>query len=331
MTGCEKIRVGVVGVGALGRHHARLYLQNKNVILSGIYDLNPENAFNISKEFSTKVFPNIESLAGQCDAISIAVPADVHYEVAVELLKRNKHLLIEKPIATKVGHAEEIVELAKKKNLVLGIGHVERYNPVMSFLEERAQKTRFIEVHRLAKYPPPRPGQHRRGTEVGVVLDLMIHDLDIILRLVNSKVERIDAVGIPVLSRNEDIANVRIKFENGCVANVTASRMSAEPTRRFRVFFTDAYMTLDYAERTGIIYTKHFLGIKKEPIPVHDYNALEKELDDFISCVIEANKTGIAPSPKVSGEHGLEALKIAVEITEKIAEYNKKYGVVPPA
>ncbi|HPN85237.1 MAG TPA: Gfo/Idh/MocA family oxidoreductase [Victivallales bacterium] len=330
MSKSGKIKVGVVGVGALGKHHVRLYSQNKDVNLVGIYDINPENSFNISREFSVKSYPDIDSLARDCEALSVVVPADIHYDIAIRLLGQNKHLLIEKPIASKIEHAEEIVRLAEQKKLVLGVGHVERYNPVMSFLEERAKNTRFIEVHRLATYPPPRPGQHRRGTEVGVVLDLMIHDLDIILRLVNSEIERVDAVGIPVLSPNEDIANVRLKFKNGCVANITASRVSGEPMRRFRVFLNDAYLSLDNANKTGLIYKKHFLGIKKEDVPIHDHNALEKELEDFVNCVLEAKKTGVSPSPKVSGWHGLEALRLAVNITEEIERYNKQYGAKPP-
>ncbi len=324
------IKDGVVGVGALGKHHARLYSQNKLATLVGIYDLNPENAFNATREFNTKSFPDVESLAQKCDALSIAVPADVHYEVATKLLAAGKHLLIEKPIASRIEHAEEIVKAAETRKLVLAVGHVERYNPVMSFIEDRAGKIRFLEVHRLAAYPPPRPGQHRRGTEVGVVLDLMIHDLDIILRLVNSPIERFDAVGIPVLSPNEDIANVRIKFKDGCVANVTASRVSGEPMRRFRAFLSDAYLTLDYGSKSGLIYKKHPLGIKKEQIPVHDHNALEKELEDFISCVSESRRTGITVTPKVSGHHGLEALRLAVQITEEIKRYNKQYGAEAP-
>lgn len=330
MSSEDLIKVGVVGVGALGRHHARLYSLNKNVELVGIYDVNAENLYNVSKECNAKCFSSVEALASECEALSIAVPADVHYQVAMKLLALDKHLLIEKPLAAKVADAEEIVRIADEKKLVLAVGHVERFNPVMSFIEERAKNIKFIEVHRLAPYPPPRPGQHRRGTEVGVVLDLMIHDLDIILRLVNSEVERIDAVGVPVLSPGEDIANVRIKFKNGCVANVTASRVSNEPMRRFRAFTSDSFMALDYATKSGMIYKKHPLGIKKEPIPIDDHNALEKELEDFINCVIEAKRKGISVVPKVSGQHGLDALRLAVEITEEIKKYNIKYGVKVP-
>lgn len=330
MSSGRKLKVGIIGVGVLGKHHTRLYKQSKTAELVGIYDVNPKTAKEVSADFDVKVFSTIKELADACEALSIAVPATIHHEVAIPLLKQKKHLLIEKPIATTVRDAEEIVTLAEKNNVVLSVGHVERFNPVMSFLEKRAGKTRFIEAHRLASYPPPRHGMHRRGTEVGVVLDLMVHDLDIMLHLVDSEVERIDAVGIPVLSKEEDIANARIKFKNGCVANITASRVSVEPMRKFRVFQTDAYISLDYAERSGMIFTKGLLGINKKPIPVDDHNALEKELEDFISCANKAIETGTVPSPKVSGKHGLETLKLAVEIIEKLHAYNKKYEVFSP-
>ncbi|HBC85336.1 MAG TPA: oxidoreductase [Lentisphaeria bacterium] len=323
----DKIKVGVIGVGVLGKHHTRLYKQDKHAELVGIYDANKETAKAVSEEFGVKAFPTIKELSANCDGLSISVPADLHYEIALELLKDKKHLLIEKPITAKVEHAEELVQLAENNNVVLSVGHVERFNPVMSFLEKQAGKTRFIEAHRLAPYPPPRPGMHRRGTEVGVVLDLMIHDLDIILHMVDSEVERVDAVGIPVLSKGEDIANARIKFKNGCVANVTASRVSPEPMRKFRVFLTDSYISLDYADRSGVMYTRGLLGIKKIAVPVNDHNALEKELEDFVNCVQAAIKTGKAPSPKVSGRHGLEALKLAVLITDTLHAYNKHYKV----
>ncbi len=323
----DRIKVGVIGVGVLGKHHTRLYKHSKLAELVGIYDANKETVKAVSEEFGVKAYPTIKELATHCDGLSIAVPADLHYEVARDLLTDKKHILVEKPITAKVEHAEELVKLAETNNVVLSVGHVERFNPVMSFLEKQAGKTRFIEAHRLAPYPPARPGMHRRGTEVGVVLDLMIHDLDIILHMVDSEVERVDAVGIPVLSHGEDIANARIKFKNGCVANVTASRVSPEPMRKFRVFLTDAYISLDYADRSGVMYSRGLLGIKKQAVPVEDHNALEKELEDFVKCVQEAKKTGKAPAPKVSGRHGLEALKLAVLITETLHAYNKHYKV----
>jgi predicted dehydrogenase len=242
------------------------------------------------------------------------------------LIEMNKHLLIEKPIASSIQEARAIVESAQARNLVIGVGHVERFNPAMDFLEKRAAKTRFIEAHRLAKYPPPRPGQHRRGTEVGVVLDLMIHDLDLILTMVDSEVEHFDAVGIPVLSKTEDIASVRIKFKNGSAANLTASRVSVEPQRRFRVFQDDSYISMDYANHSGMILKKNRIGLARKDVNLDEKNALAEELQNFISCVQQTKATGKVVAPKVSGEQGLKALELAVQITEEIERYNDHYG-----
>lgn len=325
----RKIKVGVIGVGALGRHHARLHNINPEAELVGIYDSNPAIATNIAEEFGVNIFHTIEALAEACEALSIAVPSHLHHEVAVPLLKAGKHLLIEKPIATTVEEAEEMVKLAAENNVVLGVGHVERFNPVMVYLEKMADKARFLEVQRMAPYPPQRPGLHPRGTEVSVILDLMIHDLELILHLVDSEVEKIDANGLAAFSETEDIVNARIQFKNGCVANVNASRISLKPLRRYQVFYTDAYLSLDYAKGSGILHTKDkdHLRVNREAIPVDSHNALEKELEDFISCVGEALETGTSPSTKVSGEKGLAALKLAIEIEQKVREYNEEYKI----
>ncbi len=320
------LKIGIIGTGALGRHHTRLYKNIKDVEVIGVYDVNTETAENIAKEFSVTNYPDMNELVNKCDALSVAVPATKHYDVAVPLLKQKKHLLIEKPLAANIEEAEEMVRLANENNVVLGVGHVERFNPAMAFLESKKQNTRFIEAHRLALYPPPRPGQHRRGVEVGVVLDLMIHDIDLVLNMVDSDVEKIDAVGIPVLSTTEDIANVRIQFENGAVANLTASRISQDPTRRFRVFQNDAYISMDYGKHNGVISKKEGSSIAQEKIDLDEYNALELELADFATSVINTITTGKIVQTKVSGEQGLRALKVAVAIKAKIEEYNNKYN-----
>ena len=260
----EKLKVGVIGTGVLGRFHTKLYSENKKVELVGVYDAMPAAAEKVAKEFGTKVFSSEEALADACDALTIAVPATMHHDSAMPLIAKGKHILVEKPIDSDVAAAREMVEAAKEKGIVFAVGHVERFNPAMDYLEKHRTKTLFIEAHRLAKYPPPRPGQLRRGTEVSVVLDLMIHDLDLILTMVGEEVERFDAVGVPILSNTEDIANVRLKFKNGAVANVTASRVSAEPMRKFRVFQTDSYTSMDYAAKTGKILRKGFLGVGKK-------------------------------------------------------------------
>lgn len=323
----EKLKVGVIGTGVLGRFHTKLYSENKKVELVGVYDAMPAAAEKVAKEFGTKVFSSEEALADACDALTIAVPATMHHDSAMPLIAKGKHILVEKPIDSDVAAAREMVEAAKEKGIVFAVGHVERFNPAMDYLEKHRTKTLFIEAHRLAKYPPPRPGQLRRGTEVSVVLDLMIHDLDLILTMVGEEVERFDAVGVPILSNTEDIANVRLKFKNGAVANVTASRVSAEPMRKFRVFQTDSYTSMDYAAKTGKILRKGFLGVGKKELNLDDTNALADEIDDFVNAVNETKHTGKLVEPRVPGWQGLRALELAVAICDEIKAYNTKYDV----
>ena len=322
-----KLKMGILGAGVLGKDHTKLTKENPNAELIGIYDVIPEAAQALAKEFGTKAFSSIEELAAQCDALTIAVPATKHAETALPLIEMGKHLLVEKPIAATVEEAQAMVDAAEEKGVVLAVGHVERFNPAMDYLEEHRTKTLFIEAHRLAKYPPPRVGMPRRGTEVSVVLDLMIHDLDLILTMVGDEVERFDAVGVPILSNTEDIANVRLKFRNGAVANVTASRVSAEPMRKFRVFQTDSYASMDYAKSTGYIYKKGFLGVGKKNLNLSEKNALADEIDNFIKATIATIETGKMVQPRVPGTQGLKVLKLAVAICEEIQDYNQKYDV----
>jgi len=325
----NKIKVGIIGVGALGRHHARLHALNEKVEVVGVYDANPTVAGAVSAEFKLKAFDDINELADGCEALSVAVPSNLHNQVTVPLLKAGKHLLIEKPIATTVEDAKEMVSIALKNKLVLGVGHVERFNPVMVYLESRADKARFIDVERFAPYPPERPGMHPRGTEVSVVLDLMIHDLDLLLHLVDSQVERVDANGLPALSDTEDIVNARILFENGCVANVNTSRIAPAASRKIHVFYTDSYLALDYAKRSGTLYSKDkdAMRVNRERVPVEDQNALQKELENFVDCVQTARETGTPPPTKVSGEKGLAALELAIRIEDTIRAHNEKYKI----
>ena len=321
----NKLKVGVIGVGALGRHHARLYNECENAQMVGIYDSNVEIAKKVADEFGFKAFESIEELAQQCDGLSIAVPADLHYNIAIPLLKMKKHLLIEKPIAVSVEQAGEMVRLAEENNLVLEVGHTERYNPVMSYIGDKLEDVRFIDARRLAPYPPPRPGLHPRGTEVGVVLDLMIHDLELILHIAQSKVAKVEAAGIPVLSKTEDVANARITFKNGCVANVTATRVNDVMTRRMKIYQNNSFITLDYQERKGFFSSKTDTGIVKEEIPVKDHNALFEEMKNFCKNALIAVETGKVPELKVPGRRGLEALRLAIKITDLIYRHNEKY------
>jgi len=323
----EKLKVGVIGVGVLGRIHTKLYKENPNVELVGVFDVSSAAAAKVAQEFGVKAFSSEAELAAQCDALTVAVPATNHYETAMPLIEMGKHLLMEKPLAATGVQARELVAAAENKKIVFGVGHVERFNAAMDFLEKNRSNTLFIEAHRLAKYPPPRPGMHRRGTEVSVVLDLMIHDLDLVLTMVGSEVERFDAVGMPVLSKTEDIANVRLKFKNGAVANVTASRVSSEPMRKFRVFQTDSYISMDYAKSTGRIIRKSFLGVALKKVNLCEKNALAAEIADFVDAVRKSRETSVLVQPKVTGAQGLRALELAEAITNEIDSYNRRYDL----
>lgn len=300
------LRVGVVGVGHIGKNHARLYGDLPSAKFTAVYDIDQPRARKITEKSHALAAHSIDEFAENVDAASIATPTSTHFEIAKQLLDRGKHLLIEKPIAENTAHATELAALAAQRGLILQVGHVERFNPVLSALEERLTHPRFIEAHRLSPYP-------ERSTDIGVVLDLMIHDLEIILHLVRSPVQNIDAVGVPVLSRGEDIANARIRFENGCIANITSSRISPERMRKIRVFQEDAYLSLDYQEQTGEIYRRVGGRITRDKVAIEREEPLKRQLASFIECA----STGRAP--RVSGLQATAALELAVEITKRIA------------
>ena len=301
----KKLRVGVVGVGHIGSNHARLYAEIPAADFTAVYDVDLARASTIVKKYRTAATRSLEEFAKLVDAASVSTPTNSHYEIALSLLQRGKHLLIEKPIAENPRHATELAELAARNQLILQVGHVERFNPVLSALEARLTHPRFIEAHRLSSYP-------NRSTDIGVVLDLMIHDLEIILHLVRSPVQNIDAVGVPVLSRGEDIANARIRFENGCVANVTSSRISPERMRKIRVFQEDAYLSLDYEKQSGEIYRREGGKIKRDKVPIEREEPLKQQLVSFIECASTGRQ------PRVSGFQATAALELAVEITKRI-------------
>lgn len=307
----SKLRVGVVGVGHIGKNHARLYAETSAGEFTALYDTDGEKARQIAQEFGVSAAASLEDFAGLVDAASVATPTSSHFEVARQLLERGKHLLIEKPIAENPADAAALAELAARRDLVLQVGHVERFNPVLRALEDRLTHPRFIEAHRLSPYP-------NRSTDIGVVLDLMIHDLEIILHLVRSPVQTMDAVGVAVLSRGEDIANARIRFENGCVANITSSRISPERMRKIRVFQEDAYLSLDYQSQTGEIYRRSAAGIEKSEVEIERDEPLKRQLHAFLECAA----TGRAP--KVSGFQATAALELAVEITKRISAANSE-------
>ncbi len=307
-----QIRTGVVGVGSLGQWHARIYSEMPDVDLVGVYDASVRRAREVAARYETTVFRSIDELAEATDALNIVVPTDKHRAVAGQVIEKGRHVLVEKPIAASTEEAEDLVALAQRHQVILQVGHVERFNPVLSVVNPAKQKPLYVEALRIAPYPPRRMGLLPRGTEVSVILDLMIHDLEIILHLVQSPVEDIRAVGVPILSKSEDIANVRLRFENGCIANVTASRISMERQRKIRMFLPDAYVSLDYQEQTGKILRKKRLGIEKKDIPIHKGEPLALELRSFVDCVRSRSE------PVVSGEHAAEALKLAVAICQSI-------------
>lgn len=302
----KKLRIGVVGVGHIGSNHARIYSELPNAELVAILDIDPARADEIGAKYKAKVVASLNEFAGMIDAASVATPTSAHFSIARDLLAQGKHLLIEKPITEKTSDARDLAQVAAEKGLVLQVGHVERFNPVLSALEQRLTHPRFIEAHRLSPYP-------NRSTEIGVVLDLMIHDLEIILHLVDSTLENIDAVGVPVLSRGEDIANARLRFASGCIANVTSSRISPERMRKIRVFQEDAYLSLDYQGQSGEIYRRVDGQITREPVAIEKEEPLRQQLASFVDCALTGGE------PRVSGSHAAAALELAVEITRRIA------------
>ena len=331
------VKAAVLGVGALGKEHARIYAQLAAagaVDFVGVYDVAADTARRVADRLRTTVFDSVSEAAGVADALSLVTPTATHFELARALLEQGKHVLVEKPMTDNAAQAATLVQLAREKDCVLQVGHVERFNPVFKYLESVATEPRFIESHRLSPYP-------KRSTDIGVVLDLMIHDLDVVLAFVKSPVANVDAVGIPVLSPSEDIANARLRFANGCVANLTASRISPERMRKIRVFSggeLPTYVSLDYRAQEGFIYriaregeeessllkkllrakestiVSEFAGrrIVREPVPIQKEEPLKLELLHFINSV-RARQT-----PLVSGESARQALDLAFEITRQI-------------
>jgi predicted dehydrogenase len=289
-----RIRCGVVGVGSLGQHHARIYSTLPNVEYVGFFETSDARASEIAAKFGGKRFATLDELGGACQAVSVVVPTDKHADVALPLLARGCHLLIEKPLCATLEEAERVLAAAQAARRIVQVGHIEHFNPVMSFLEKEVNRPGYITTERLAPYQV-------RGTEVGVVLDLMIHDIGVVLALVKSPIKKIDSVGISVLSKTEDIANARIEFENGCVANLSASRMSLKKNREIRVFQDNAYLSLDFMNQAGHLVKKSDViayGLKLKvglakpgdtsSIPVHEIpiekgEPLAIELAHFVS------------------------------------------------
>lgn len=307
----RKIKVGVIGTGYLGSLHAKLYKEIETCCLEGVCDTDKDRLQKVTQELSVAGFSDYRQLFSKVDAVSIAVPTKLHYKLAKEFLERDIPVLVEKPFTTNLKEADSLIKLARKKNLILQVGHIERFNSAFAACQEYFKDPYFIECHRLSVFP-------NRSLDIGVVLDLMIHDIDIILGLVKSPIKRIDAVGVNVLTPFEDIANARISFTSGCVANLTASRVSEEPMRKIRIFLKNAYISLDYRNQQAFIYKKESAGIKKASLPIEKEQPLKKELASFIDCVRERKE------PIVSGEVAREALAVALKIRDMIWKTPRK-------
>jgi len=302
------VRVGVVGVGYLGQHHARVYSELPGVELVGVVDINRERAREVARRYSTTPFFDYRDLFGKVDAVSIVVPTVLHRDIAAHFIEEGINILIEKPVTTTLEEAKELMEMAARKNVILQVGHIERFNSAVMELAKIVDNPIFIECCRMGPYV-------NRNTDVGVVLDLMIHDIDIVMSIVKSNVVKISASGRSVFSRQEDIANAQLVFQNGCVANLTASRVTRKKIRRMEITQVDSFISIDYLEQELAVYKK-----TSSPLPqlliekpvMQKGEPLRLELEHFIHCVRNGEK------PLVGLEEGKNALEVALRILEEI-------------
>lgn len=329
----KKVKVAVIGVGHLGTLHSKMFSQIQNCEFIGVYDIDSEKAKAKAEEFKVKNFSSLDQLFNEVEAVSVVCTTSAHYEICKKAFEAGKDVFVEKPITAKINEAEELIALAEKKNLIFQVGHIERFNPAVMSLSGHEINPKFIQCDRLAQFNP-------RGTDVAVVLDLMIHDIDLILSFVKSEVADLRASGVAVVSDHIDIANARIEFENGCVANVTASRISQKKMRKMRIFQQDAYIAIDFNAGVSEVFKlvkpesvlsypyvsfgEIGIGDKKrivvyEQPEVKEINALKYELEMFVKSCQDRTP------PVVSGYDGLRALKVANMIVEKIEESLKKF------
>jgi len=301
----RRIKVAVVGLGHLGSIHAQIYRELENCSLVAVCDIDEGRLNEVASRLEASAYSDYKELFDKVDAVSIAVPTRLHHQIAADFLKRRIHVLVEKPFTSNLKEADSLIKLAKNNKLILQVGHIERFNCAFSATRKLIRDPKFIECHRLSPFP-------NRSLDVGVVLDLMIHDIDIVLGLVDSPLKKIEAVGVPVLTEFEDIANARLNFKNGCVCNLTVSRVSDEWMRKIRIFLKNAYISLDYKNEEAFIYRKTPSGITKVSLPIEKEQPLKKELSAFIDCIIQNRE------PLVSGTVGRQALAVALSIKKLI-------------
>jgi predicted dehydrogenase len=315
----KKLRIGVIGVGYLGQFHAEKYVRMNDVDLVGVVDIDKSRAETVAEKVNTKAFIEHQALFGKVDAVSIAVPTPVHFVIAKDFLQNNIDIMIEKPITETTEEADELIHLAESRDLIIQVGHLERFNPAIVALKDIVKKPMFIESHRLSIF-------QGRCTDVSVVLDLMIHDIDLILNFVRSDISAVYASGVPVVSEHVDIANARLEFKSGCVANVTASRISTKNERKIRLFQRDAYVSVDFSKKeiTAIQQDSNvdcglIPGMDVKQVSFETGDALENELKSFVNAVIHRE------TPEVTAQMGRDALEIALNIMGQIKEGVQKF------
>ena len=317
----KKILYGIIGVGHLGNFHTQQALKIKTLQVVGVFDLNKQRGQEIASKYNVSFYTSLNKLLKKCDAVSIVTPAKTHFKIALQAISKNCHVFIEKPFATNLNDAKQLVQLAKKKKKIIQIGHIEQFNPVFNEFLNYIPKPLFIESERLSPF-------NKRGIDVDVILDLMIHDIDLILSLVNSKIKRIDANGIKILSSAHDLVNARLLFNNGTTANLTASRLSTKPMRKLRVFESSTYSSLDLQnlsltryisskktdDNKNIIFDFNNKAVSKEEILIAPKNALYEELSSFSNSILNKQVA------RVDGKQGIKTLNIAFLIQKKINE-----------
>ncbi len=302
----KRLRVAVIGVGYLGRFHAQKYAAMDNVDLVGVVDTDPARAGEVAREVGAPAFTSVDHIRDRIDAASVAVPTTLHAEVAIPLLKAGIPVLLEKPISGTIPEAEAIINAMRQGGTILQIGHLERFNPALLELKESIRDPMFIEAHRISPF-------RARGTDVDVILDIMIHDIDIILALVGSPLASMEAVGVPVLTDGVDIANARLRFENGCIANITASRVSADVMRKIRIFQKDSYISLDFAKAKADVYTlTQNREITHRHLAISESDALASEIRSFVDAALHKGPV------VVDGTAGLKALEVAHTIKDSL-------------
>jgi len=333
----DRINVGVVGVGTLGSTHARVYRELQCCRLMAVYDVDDEKNRRVASQYSLAICRDMDEALSRCDAVSVVTPTDTHCAIAIKAMNQRKHVFIEKPVAANLAEAEKLTENAAERGIIAAVGHIERFNPAFLAVQDELGEPRFIEAHRLNRFSP-------RGLETAVILELMIHDIDLVLTMVNSHIAEIRAAAVPVVTDTDDIANCRLQFENGCVANLTASRISAHPLRKIRVFTSDRYASLDLKEKSAELYRLFRKGGKDVELPekytpvvdagnkriarlgiaVKQGEMLAAELEDFVMAIAKKQQ------PRVGLADGVRALSVALDVVSAAREHRRAAPVLSP-